>query len=184
MQSPSRPLLEIAGVALAIAAVVFTWWLGEHQQRTQLAEVQALHFAELEAVQKRAIETRDRLVMREAEAVLKAFSAGVHPAIMANRNESVDAAVVDLIQIPEVVFAHVATPQGVVIASSDRKLVGTGSLGERGSWALAVTDLQTRPGDADGTVELAMPLSASSGWHVVVWLSYNVKAAGAAADEH
>lgn len=184
MQNSTRLLLEIAGVALAIAAVVVTWWSGEHQQRTQLAEVQTRHVAELQAVEERAIETRDRLVMREAEAVIKAFSAGVHPAIMANRTESVDAAVVDLIQIPEVVFAHVATPQGVVIASSDRKLVGTGNLGERGSWALAATDLQTRPGDADGTVELAMSLSANSGWHVVVWLGYNVKAAGAAADEH
>lgn len=182
MKRPSRTVFEIAGVAVAIVAVVFTWWWGAQARRSQLAQVQARHVRELETTQKRELETKDRLVMREAEAVLKAFSAGIHPAIMASRTESIDAALVDLIQIPEVVFAHVATPQGVVIASSDRKLVGTGNLGERGSWALTATDLQTRPGDADGVLELAMPMAASSGWHVVVWLGYDVQAAGAAAE--
>ena len=184
MKRPSRTVIEITGVALAIVAVVFAWWWGEQARRTQLAEVQARHFGELETLQERALETRDRLVRREAEAVLQAFSAGIHPAILANRTDPVDAAVVDLIQLPEVLFAHVATPQGVVIASSDRKLVGTGNLGERGSWALAATDLQTRPGDADGTLELAMPLTASSAWHVTVWLGYDVQAAGAAAEAY
>ena len=182
MKRPSRTVIEIAGVALAIVAVTFTWWWGEQARRTQLAEVQARHSGELETLQKQALETKSRLVLREAEAVLEAFSAGIHPAIMANRHESVDAALVELIQIPEVVFAHVATPQGVVIASSDRKLVGTGNLGERGSWALTAIDLRTRPGDADGTVELAIPLAASAGWHVVVWLGYDVQAAGEAAE--
>ena len=183
MQTPSRTVVEIAGVGLAIVVILFTVWGGAHARRSQIAEIQARHLGELETAQQRALETKDRLVMREAEAVLRAFSAGLHPAILANRTEAVDAAVVDLIQLPEVVFAHVATPQGVVIASSDRKLVGPENVGERGRWALKATDLQTRPGDADGTVELAMPLAASSGWHVVVWVGYDIGAAGAAADE-
>jgi len=183
MRAPSRTFLEIVGVGLAMIAVLLTWWWGDHGRRTQLAAAEARFLGELETVQSRALETRDRLVMREAEAVLRAFSAGIHPAVKVNRQESVDAAVVDLIQVPEVLFAHVVTPEGVVVASSDRKLVGAGRVGERDGWALTATELQTRPGDADGTLELAMPLAAASGWHVVVWMGYDIRAAAAAADE-
>ena len=183
MKIPSRTFLEIAGVGLAIIAILVTWWWGEHERRAQLAAAQARSDGELETVQTQALETRDRLLMREAEGVLRAFSAGLHPSVIESRNNSVDAAVVDLIQLPEVIFAHVVTAEGVVIASSDRKLVEPENVGERGRWALQATDLQTRPGDADETLELAMPLAASSGWHVVVWVGYDIGAAGAATGE-
>ena len=183
MTTPSRTVVEIAVAGLAIIAILVTWWWGEHERRAQLAAAQARCDGELETAQAQALETRDRLLMREAEGVLRAFCAGLHPSVMENRNDSVDAAVVVLIQLPEVIFTHVVTEEGVVIASSDRKLVEPENVGERGRWALQATDLQIRPDDADGTVELAMPLAAGSGRHVVAWVGYDIGAAGAAAGE-
>jgi hypothetical protein len=183
MKIPSRTVLEFAGVGLAIIAVLVTWWWGEYERRAQLAAAQTRSDGEFETARMLALETRDRLLKREAEGVLRAFSAGLHPSVVESRVDSVDAAVVGLIQLPEVIFAHVVTAEGVVIASSDRKLVEPENVGERGRWALQATDLQTRPGDADETLELAMPLAASSGWHVVVWVGYDIGAAGAATGE-
>jgi hypothetical protein len=74
-----------------------------------------------------------------------------------------------------VAFVHVLAPDGKVLASSNEKYAVAGSADVRASWALQAADLQTRPGDLPGTLEIAAPFQGASGRVAVLWLGYKTR---------
>lgn len=126
----------------------------------------------LGALRSEADAVEDELASGRAEAVFRAYSAGIHAAVLASRKESLELSVEELVRLPGVAFIHLLQPDGSVIASSDRKLVVMGKVGERGVWALGAQGFVSRKGDMAGTLEMAMPLEDAAGVKTVLWMSY------------
>ena len=76
---------------------------------------------------------------------------------------TLDIAKGSLLRLPHVAFVHVLAPDGKVLTSSNEKYAVAGRADDRASWALQATDLQTRPGDLPGTIEIAAPFQGASG---------------------
>lgn len=173
MERPRRLLAEIIAVVLFGLIVFGLWKWTAWRQADAIAEQSAVHERRLAEV----VQERDRLLNEMAhtqgELVLRAFAAGLRPAILAERRVDIDGAIEDLIGIADVTFVHVLRPDGAVIASSDRKLTATGHADERAAWALGVSAPISRQGMLPGTVESAMPIGgAEEGVVAIVWLAY------------
>lgn len=163
-----RWLMEmIAALALtACIGGIYLWSIYrqhtiEHQCETRVTALRS----ESDAVEA-------QLVIDRAESVFRAYSAGIHAAVLASRKESLEVSVEELVRLPGVVFIHLLQPDGGVVASSDRKLEVMGKVGERGVWALEAQGFIRRKGDIAGTVEMAMPVEDAAGVKTVVWMSY------------
>jgi hypothetical protein len=163
-----RWLIELIGVLVLTGCIggVYLWSMYrqgaiERQCETILGTLRA----EADAVE-------DDLVSGRAEGVFRAYSAGIHAAVLASRKESLELSVEELVRLPGVAFIHLFHPDGSVIASSDRKLVVMGKVGERGVWALGAQGFVSRKGDMAGTLEMAMPLEDAAGVKTVLWMSY------------
>lgn len=107
---------------------------------------------------------------RGVDALFRAFAAGVQPAVLAGRSESLLQAKNALLQVPDVTFVHILTPDGQVLMSSDDKLTATGQAGDPAAWALATRELTRRDGAAAGTVELAGPIRSGTDVAAVLWM--------------
>ena len=115
----------------------------------------------------------DALTRERAEAVFRAYTAGIHAAVLAGRKESLEQSIEELVRLPGVAAVHLLAPDGSVITSSDRKLVLLGHVGERGAWALATQDFAQRAGDMKGTTELATQIQDAAGIKAVLWMVYD-----------
>ena len=116
------------------------------------------------------------MAAQQAEAVLRGYAAGAYPSLMADRpGEELDVTIGALLELPGVQFAHLLEPGGAVLASSDRKLTIQGAVGERGAWALGVTELASRQGDRAGVLELAAPVLSTAGTEAILWLGYDTQ---------
>jgi hypothetical protein len=116
---------------------------------------------------------------KQAEAALRSFAAGLYPALLSGAKETgrsdLDVAVGAFLELPGVEFAHVLSPDGKVLASSDRKFMVLGNVSGRADWALGATALESRPGETPGTLQLAAPILSSRGTEAIVWIGYSTR---------
>lgn len=185
MRSLPRIVWEIL-VLVVLAAVgwgLYTWT--ERDWRDRLAAAEESRRSELAEVRRDRAASEGRQMLREAEAVARAFASGIQSQALAGRYEAVENAVGQLLLLPRVVFVHVLAPDGAVLASSDRKLVATGEAGPRAEWALGAGELATRPELETGVTEVAVPLRGVSGPGAILWMAYETADRGpeAGADE-
>lgn len=115
------------------------------------------------------------LAAGEAEAVFRAYQAGIHAAVLAGRRESLDVSIDEMVRLPGVVFVHIMGPDGAVLASSDRRYTVTGRASERAAWALGAIEASVRQGALPGTIELAIPIQDAAGARAVLWGAYNTQ---------
>jgi len=121
--------------------------------------------------------------LEEANTLFRAFEAGVRSAVASRWGNYTKSATAHLLEDPRVTFAHIMTPGGSILASSDPKLVRSGRIDERGDWARASTELRMREGAVDGTIELAGPISGGDQPVAFLWLGYAPEGIAAAAAE-
>lgn len=115
------------------------------------------------------------LATGQAEAAFRAFAAGVHPLVLrGGQGDSLDQAIGAVLEIPGVTFIHLLGADGTVLASSDRKLTTTGSVGEAGAWVLSANDLVSKAGEVPGTVEMGAPVVGAAGPAGYLWMGYAV----------
>lgn len=172
----NRLLIEIA-VVLVVALIGFTaWWWCARQAERSAQEIAIDYEARITTVRQNCEFWAASMAAQQAEAVLRAFAAGIYPSLLAERpGEELDVTIGALLELPGIEFAHLVAPEGSVIASSDRKLTILGDVGERGAWALGVTELSSRQGDREGVVELAAPILSTAGTEAIAWLGYDTQ---------
>lgn len=166
-----RWLIELIAV-LALAGVIgglYGWFAHRQAVLERACETQRAD------TQKETATSLDVLTWGRAEAVFRAYTAGIHAAVLAGRKESLEQSVEELVRLPGVAAVHLLQPDGSVITSSDRKLLITGQVGARGAWALETQDFAQRAGDMNGTTELAMQIQDAAGVKAVLWMVYDTE---------
>ena len=159
-----RTLWEVVVILVFAAAGYGLWQWSEINAQRAVGEQATLHRQEVAALREGYSTWLRNLTQEQAKEVFQAFAAGIQPAVLAGRSESLLEAKTQILHIPEIVFVHVLTPDGKVIMSSDEKLSTMGLADdERTRWALAVQELGTREGERPGTLEIAAPILGSSG---------------------
>jgi hypothetical protein len=177
--SAKRIGAEVVIIVVLVIALIGVWWWKDRAAAAAVTEERVVCEAQTTAAGEQAEMWAASLAEGEAQAVLRAFAAGVLPATLAGRMESLDQAVGSLLELPGVAAAHVVGSDGAVLASSDRKLTTTGTLPESARWVLETIAPTTRPGATEGTLELAAPLGGAAGPAGYLWLEYRT---GAVAD--
>lgn len=172
MAASRRVLWEFVLFALLALAVIGVWQWWQSRLDQTVSRISEEGEARLAAVRAEMSGKIDSLASGQAEAVFRAFAAGVQPAVLGGRQDSIDLAVGQLLELPGVAFVHVLKPDGTVIASSNRKFAALGNAGERSRWALSVGELTERPGELSGTTELAAPIQGASGPVAYLWIAY------------
>jgi hypothetical protein len=170
--SAKRVGVEALIIVILVLAGAGIWWWKDRELGTRLSAQEESCRAEVALVRKQAETWATRLAASEATAAFRAFAAGVQPAVLTGRRDNLDQAVTALLEVPGIDAVHVVNAQGEVLASSDRKLLTTGSIGERGAWVLATTDLTARPGDRLGVTQLAAPVVGAAGPAGYLWIGY------------
>jgi len=158
-------------VVLALGSAGIWWW-----KDREAAARERQWETRVDQLRQEAGKWAAELASGEAKAVFGSFAAGIAPPVLAERTESVDQAVVGLLELPAVVFVHVVAPDGTVIASSDRKLMTAGQVGEAARWALATEDIENRASERAGVLEVAAPIVGPAGAKAFLWLGYDVSA--------
>lgn len=150
------------------------WWMGiQHggdlqAQKDQLTEAHQAELQEARAAVAAALSS-------EATAATVAFAAGIEVLAADGRWSEVDAAALQLLELPSVAFVHVLSGDGMVKVSSDRKMLATGQAGPRAKWALEADGVVQRSTQQQ-TLEIATPLGGLEGGDpsekLVLWLGY------------
>ncbi|MGH9381441.1 MAG: hypothetical protein ACRD2Z_12610 [Thermoanaerobaculia bacterium] len=158
-------------VILVLVLALAGLWLWQQQRGERLtarhAEALERQRQELSA---RAETWAGAVADRGADALFRAFAAGVQPAVLSGRSEALLQAKNALLQVPDVTFVHVLTPDGQVLMSSDDKLTATGQVGDQAAWALAARELTRRDGGVAGAVELVGPIRSGTDVAAVLWM--------------
>jgi hypothetical protein len=170
--SAKRVGVEILIVLVLALAGAGLWWGQDRRHASRLAQERSLCRVHVASLREQAERWADGLAAGEAAAAFRAFAAGVQPAVLSGRRESVEQAVTALLELPGIDAVHVLGADGAVLAGSDRKLLTTGRVDERGAWVLATTALTTRAGDRPGVVELAAPVVGAAGPAGFLWIGY------------
>jgi hypothetical protein len=170
-----RLILLIAG-ALLCGAVGFLiaqrWGAVRYEDRATTAVEE--HATDLSTSRALADQWADALAMSQGRSILQAFVAGITPAVLAQRRETMELATVSLLRIPGVAGIHVFGAGGEVLYSSDAKLTTTGEAEYRGTWALEASDFASRQSTRPGMVDFAAPISDGTSKLAVVWLEYDL----------
>jgi hypothetical protein len=175
MSNTKRLLIEIVAALVLLLIGYGIWSLGQRSSEQELADLKARQETALGQARQECDARAAKLVDGEATAVFRAFAAGIQGAALSQQTGMLDVAKGSLLQLPHIVFVHVLTPDGKVLASSNEKYTVDGQADDRASWALQATDLKTRPGDLPGTIEIAAPFQGASGRVAVLWLGYNTR---------
>lgn len=170
---------EVLIIAVLVLALVGLWWYMDHRAEAGRAELEADWQVRVDVAEAAAERWTEALARSEAEAVFRAFAAGVHPLVLPGRGDTLDQAVAGLLELSAVEGVHVVGADGRVLASSDRKVLTTGRLDERDSWVLATSDLEVTEGDRPGVLQLAAPIFGPAGPAGFLWLAYDVEQARA-----
>lgn len=169
--------IEALIIAILLVALAGVWWFKDRRAAGERERLEAAWGERVAAAEAATASWTGALAAGEANAVFRAFAAGIHPLVLPERADSLDQAVAALLDLPAVEGVHVVAADGRVLASSDRKLETTGRLDERDAWVLATTALTTREGDRPGVVQLAAPIVGPSGPAGYLWLAYDAEAA-------
>jgi hypothetical protein len=157
-------------ILLLVLGLVGQWaWYRGQGEQTATEHAAALEETRTDLTQ-RAESWTQALAERGADGLFRAFAAGVQPAVLAGREEALLQSKNALLQLPEVTFVHILTPDGGVLMSSDEKLTATGEAGARAGWALAAQNLRRREGAAAGVLELAGPIRSGTDPAAVLWI--------------
>lgn len=167
-----RTLIEVVVCTLLVVLAWGLCWWGGRKAEQRLAEQGQSYETQITDLRVKSDFWASELVASEAEAAFRSFIAGVSPAVFGGRNDSADLALISLLDLPGIDFAHLLRPNGEVVSSSDRKLTSAGSAGERANWALAATEIVSRQGDTRGVTELAAPIPGPDGPIAFLWLGY------------
>lgn len=178
--SDKRLVIEIVMCVVFVLALFGLWFVMDRGAEAEHEKLQIMCRVEIEAAEADAARWTEALARGEAEAVFRAFAAGVHPLVLPGRGDALDQAVAGLLELPAVVGVHVVAADGAVLASSDRKVMTSG-LDERSSWVLATSDLTVTDGDRPGVLQLAAPVVGPAGPAGFVWMAYDVEQARTAA---
>jgi hypothetical protein len=114
----------------------------------------------------------------EGQRVFRAFLAGSAPTVIAGRVDSFELSALTFLTTSRVAFLHLLAADGRVIYSSDVRLRGQASAGERAAWALKASELHTREGTSASLLEIAAPISAPEGPLAYLWLGYRLDEGG------
>ena len=170
--SAKRVGVETLLIVVLVLAGAAIWWWKERELGNRLADRKQSCQTEVALAHRQADAWATRLAASEATAAFRAFAAGVQPAILAGRRNSLDQAVTALLELASIDSVHVLNARGDVLATSDRKLSTTGHVGERGAWVLATTALTVRPGERPGVTEIAGPIVGAAGPAGFLWIGY------------
>lgn len=160
-------------ILVLLLLLLIAWqWTSASKQLTRLSAEHATHLnGKVESLTRWGGNWAGAVADHAAQSIFHAFAAGIQPAVLAGRTDSLQQAKAQILQIPEVSFVHVLRPDGAVLMSSDDKYSTTGRADdERAAWALAASDLVTREGSVAGSVELAAPIVGSTGPRAVLWM--------------
>lgn len=175
MSNGKRLILEIVVAALLVLICIAIWNTAQRRTERQLGESEARQKIAVSEAQEECRARAERLAASEATAVFRAFAAGIQGAALGRQTGMLDMAKGSLLRLPHVAFVHVLAPDGQILASSNEKYGVAGRADSRASWALQASDLQTRPGDLPGTVEIAAPFQGASGDAAVLWMGYKTR---------
>lgn len=170
--SAKRVGVEALIILVLVLAGLGVWWWKDRETANRLAQEERLCQVQVADLREQAETWARDLASGQATAVFRAFAAGVQPAVLADRRESLDQAVTSLLGLPGIEAAHILAADGEVLASSDKKLITTGRIDERGAWVLATTELTTRPGDRPDVTEVAAPVVGAAGPAGFLRISY------------
>jgi hypothetical protein len=171
MANRKRLIIEVA-VVLLLLLIGFAVWSSSQRE---LAQQRAEHESAVNQVRQECAARAERLAESEAKAVFRAFAAGIQGSALGQQRSMLDLAKGGLLRLPHVAFVHVLAPDGRVLTSSNEKYSVAGRADGRASWALQATNLQTRPGDLPGTIEIAAPFQGASGRVAVLWMGYKTR---------
>ncbi len=170
-----RRILLLAGaLACAAGGFLLAQRLDQMRYEHRAQAAQQGRDEEAAALRDAAAKWADAIAMTEGESLLRAFVAGIGPAVIAKRHETVELAAVSLLRIPGVAGVHVFGVDGDVLYSSDAKLTTTGKAGYRGAWALEASQRVSRTSDRPGLVDFAVPIENGGNRLAVVWLEYDL----------
>jgi|GEM_PF-3380453 len=169
--------VTVIGLVLAIFAV---WsgsrWLANRQIDAAEAEQQAVLEKRQEQLAADAVEVQrtaerwaEQLARSEAEAVFQSFAAGIHYASAQRWGRVLGDARDRFERIPRIEFAHLFTPGGRTIFTTNEALFESGRVDERGEWAMASAEMRSRPSSQAGITEVAGPVAGGT----ILWIGYN-----------
>ena len=170
--SAKRLGVEALVILVLVLVGAGTWWWKDREAAGRLGRLEETCRAQVTAARAESEAWAGSVAAGEATAVFHAFAAGVQPAVLAGRRDSLDQAVTALLALPGVAAVHVLGADGEVLATSDRKLLATGRLDARDAWVLATTDLTIRPSDHPGVTDVAAPVIGAAGPAGYLWMSY------------
>jgi hypothetical protein len=176
MSNGKRTVIEIGAVVVLLMVFIgsfagYAMWNRQRVDRALAASAEAQR-QEAEAVRAESEAWTGALVEAEAAAVARAFAAGIHPMVVTERRDSLQASVGALVHLPGVNFVHVLKPDGRILASSDDVARTRGQTDERGAWAAGAHDLTSRQGGVAGTTEVAVPVAGAEEPMAIVWIAY------------
>ena len=185
MATASRVFWESAifiGFLAILGAVV--WWSGgradrhaeslTEQHKEALNAAEHRHREEIETLRQTWKGLSQARARGQAMAVFAAFEAGIHTAAAARWQNYLENAKDALAAQPAVLFVHLVTPQGRIIATTDDELATSGRLDEQGEWALATEALTSRESDVTDALELAAPILEKGRTVAVLWMGYDL----------
>lgn len=158
----------------AVGGFFGTRYLERQRCTKEIDQITLKHNDELVLVSREAENWVNLLAIQQGETILRAFTAGISPLVLAERKEGIELSSVSLLRVIGVAGIHIVRINGGIIYSSDAKLTTTGQVDDRGAWALTAKDILSKPSQRDGFMEFALPIMDSGKTMAIVWLEYNL----------
>lgn len=140
-------------------------------QRAATAAQQAN--ANSDTIRRGAEEWARALAETEGEAIIRSFTAGLAPVVLAGRDTSVGVAGASLLRLEGVQGVTIMRADGTTLYASDAKLTVSDAGSEQTRWALTATDFTTRDGSQPGVTEMSMPVTDRGKVLAIIWLAYD-----------
>lgn len=168
-----RGLWEALIVTVLLASCYGVWHLQEYRLGKRYGEEIETSAAEHLKIRGDLEAKLNAATAAEGAGVTRAFAVGIDTLAAEERWQEVDAAVLELLELPGVDFVHVLDTEGGVLVSSDRKLLATGQAGPEASWVLGAEGLvqQVRGSDGRGH-DYSMPVAGGDAY---LWLGYSLR---------
>ena len=179
--STKRILLSLAALACLAIGFITALQIDQVRYDKRYAAVEQRHAREIAELRAAGEKWAEAVARIQGEVVLRAFAAGISPAVLAGRREGIEIAAVSLLHVTGIAGIHVLGLDGAVLYSSDAKVAATGEAAYRGEWALQVSDLTSRPSTRPGVIDIAVPIVNAGKPLAVAWLEYDVEAVRSAA---
>lgn len=175
MSNRKRLIVEVVTALFLVLLCIVIWNTLQARGEQRVTELEAQHESAANQIRQESEARAERLAASEAQAVFRAFAAGIQGSALGQQKGMLDMAKGSILQLPHVAFVHVLAPDGRVLTSSNEKYEVAGRADDRAAWALQSDDLRTRPGDLPGTIEIAAPFQGASGRAAVLWMGYKTR---------